>query len=82
MPAAKITTSARNPRSPWRMAARPVSTGAAAWLRMSQSKKIRTPVAMALSKPWTAFETPRIRPTGSPMKMVPPAMAPSAAAAK
>ena len=51
MPAAKITTSARNPRSPWRMAARPVSTGAAAWLRMSQGKKIRTPVAMALSKP-------------------------------
>ena len=49
---------------------------------MSHSKKISTPVAIALRIPWMVREKPRMRPTGSPMKMVAPAIAPNPAAAK
>jgi hypothetical protein len=47
---------------------------------MSHNRKTSTPVAIAFRAPWNAFEMPLMRPTGSPMKMVAPAIAPSAAA--
>jgi len=75
-PAAKTSTRGTTLRSPRCRAASAVSTGADAWLRMSQSRKIRTPVATAFRKPWTGREIPRRRPTGRPMKIVMPATRP------
>src|SRR3954454_3080873 len=45
-------------------------------LSTSQSRKTRMPIARALSSVRTAGDSPRIRPTGRPMKMVAPAIAP------
>jgi hypothetical protein len=54
-----------------------VSTGSTAWLRTSQSRKTRIPVAVAARKAFVAGFTLCMRPSGRPRKMVKPAIAPS-----
>jgi hypothetical protein len=52
------------------------STGSTAWVRTSQSRKRRIPVATAASIVRTFAGTFRILATGRPMKIVIPAIAP------
>ena len=56
---------------------RALSTGSKAWTRTSQIKKIRMPMAMALRNWRVPGRTERTRPSGSPIRMVTPAMNPS-----
>src|SRR5204863_5938854 len=53
------------------------STGSIASLSTSQNRNSRIPVAVAVKNAFTLGDSPCIRPIGSPMKIVSPAIAPS-----
>ena len=54
-----------------------VSMGSHAAEKTSHTRNSRMPMAVALRKTFREGEAPRMRPTGSPMRIVAPAMNPS-----
>ena len=67
----------RHHEAPWSLAlVSAVSTVSNAPARTSQNRNSRMPTATALRKAFSASDGLRMRPIGSPRKMVNPAMAP------